>query len=385
MSEFEPPKYFVGRYEQLEQMEELNFGRRRSESPMVVLGPAGSGKTALVARFFGMPRQQWSPIWYDCRDYQADDLVDRLSEIMREKRRSVERSDRRAVILDAPDRHSDDDIEKMFHAARNYKLVEQVIVVTRRESFFRDPFVIRVDGLQPDESEQLFLHHAGRDIPDVTLRQVVASSQGIPKTLLLLAGVLRNDGLEALGRALAEQTGSGLLLPRVEWIDLTAQLIERLKIDWQEIFNISPEEFERLVADRLAASGCDVQRTGPSNQRDGGIDIVFCTKGPHPVVGAAQVKHRRTPRGKTGPSEIRDFATALNSYPFTAGFVVTNTTFTPDAKWAAMNHSHFMKLRDGEDMKLWIQDKFVDQERWKPVPQKIELAPGIFIEIPRPM
>ena len=94
------------------------------------------------------------------------------------------------------------------------------------------------------------------------------------------------------------------------------------------------------------------------------------------------MKHHRAPNRSTGPDTIRNFRGALASYPVQFGVVVTNTTFTVDARWFADHQHGLVRLRDGEDLRKWINDEFVTDEFWRAVPAKIEICPGVEIEIP---
>ena len=169
---------------------------------------------------------------------------------------------------------------------------------------------------------------------------------------------------------------------RVELVDVTAVLLERLRLDWDEIYRISEEQLEELACERLAAMDFEVQRVGRTNRKDGGIDIAFWDRGPFPRLGAAQVKHHRQANRSTGVGVVRDFQGALTGNPFQFGIILTNTTFTPDAKWFAENRQGFLRLRDGEELRRWIDDKFLVEELWRAVPRKLVLCPDVEIEIP---
>lgn len=169
---------------------------------------------------------------------------------------------------------------------------------------------------------------------------------------------------------------------RVELIDVTQVLIERLRIQPDEIYRISAEQFERLICDRLSTMGFEAHQMGHTNRKDGGIDIIFWNHSPIPAVGAAQIKHHRNPGTSNGPDVIRDFRGVLATHPFQFGVVITNTTFTPDACWFADHQQGLIRLRDGEDLRRWIDDEFATDERWHMVPAKIQLCPGVEINIP---
>jgi len=169
---------------------------------------------------------------------------------------------------------------------------------------------------------------------------------------------------------------------RVELVDVTHVILERLRLHPNEIYDISEEQFEELVCERLSAMSFEARRTGRTNRKDGGIDIVFWNEGPFPILGAGQVKHHRSCRKLIGPDVIRDFRGVLATHPVQFGVVITNTTFTPDARWFADHHRGLIRLRNGEDLRKWINDDFVTDEFWRTVPAKIELCPGVEIEIP---
>lgn len=168
----------------------------------------------------------------------------------------------------------------------------------------------------------------------------------------------------------------------VSWIDINP-VVSRLLLNPDDLLKISPDDLENFVCDRLVAMGYEARRIGLVNESDGGIDIVFWNTRGFPFLGAVQVKHHRHERTKTGPKDVRDFAGALQNQPFHLGLVVTNTTFTPMAKWYADNQNGFLRLKDGPDLRKWIQDDFTDIEVWSPFPNKIVLGPNIEIDIPR--
>jgi hypothetical protein len=173
---------------------------------------------------------------------------------------------------------------------------------------------------------------------------------------------------------------------QVRLISATRPLLERLAEDFEEVHQLSPEDFEAFTAERFEAMGFHVKRAGASNQKDGGIDFVFLPQGPtaFPFLGAVQVKHHRSPLKFMDPKPIREFSAVLGAHPFDVGILVTNTTFTPDAQWFAKNHAPLLRLRDGQDLRRWIQCQFTDLEEWREIPTTIELCPGVVIEIPRP-
>jgi restriction endonuclease Mrr len=114
--------------------------------------------------------------------------------------------------------------------------------------------------------------------------------------------------------------------------DITPALLKSLKENPEHLHDVTPEKFEHLAADRLVRMGFDVMLTGATNRKDGGVDIIAAKR--DPAVGnfliAAQVKHHR------GSQKVRredvDRLISLKGGIFSFGLLVTNTTFTQDAK-----------------------------------------------------
>jgi hypothetical protein len=169
---------------------------------------------------------------------------------------------------------------------------------------------------------------------------------------------------------------------RVELIDVTDALLERLRVDPDELNRVSAAQLQQFACERLSAMGFEARQTGNINRKDGGIDIVFWNHGPFPMLGAAQVKHHQNQNAPTGSDVIRDFRGALAVYPFQLGVVITNTTFTADARWFAENQQGLIRLRDGEDLRKWIKDEFATDELWRAVPRQLTLCPGVVIDVP---
>lgn len=174
----------------------------------------------------------------------------------------------------------------------------------------------------------------------------------------------------------------------VTLVPFSGRQLQWLAEDPARLHDMSPRAFQRFVADRLDAMGLDVQLVGDVNRKDGGVDLVAYPKShrcPFPFLLAAQVKHHRT-GAHTGARDVRDFHGAVTSRgsAFNVGLLVTNTTFTPDARWFGQENAALLRLRDIADLQRWLHDDFVNENEWREIPESIQLAPGIQILIPRP-
>ncbi len=165
-------------------------------------------------------------------------------------------------------------------------------------------------------------------------------------------------------------------------VNVTPVILEQLRIDYEEIYKISPEDFEVLVLNRLQAMGFEGQRVGATYARDGGVDIVFWPKPPFsmPFLAVAQVKHHRSDRRSTPVKDVREFAGVLRP-PFQFGMIVTNTAFTADAHWAASQTSGLLRLRDMHDLSRWIASDFASEADWREIPRIVEVGPGIRVPL----
>lgn len=194
--------------------------------------------------------------------------------------------------------------------------------------------------------------------------------------------------LRGILRSFEEGPFPELRLPkyRVELLEVSPLLLTILKEKPSELYRLRPEQFEALVQERFQAMGYGTHRVGHSNARDGGIDLVLWPEAGSgaciPFLGAVQIKHHRTESRLVGPGAVRDFRGALQGQPFSFGLLVTNTTFTPDARWAASQLAGLIKLRDLEDLARWLQGNFLHDCEWRDLPKELQLAPGVIVTLP---
>jgi hypothetical protein len=146
---------------------------------------------------------------------------------------------------------------------------------------------------------------------------------------------------------------------------------------------LTPSQFEELICDRLDAMGFEPKLVGGTYRKDGGVDIVFWprSRSSFPILGAAQVKHHRQGSSREGVGSVRDLAGTIAAHPFNVGFLVTNTSFTPDAEWFAREKAKLLRLRGFTDIRRWLSGNFSDCEEWRELPESIEVCPGVVVPI----
>lgn len=170
---------------------------------------------------------------------------------------------------------------------------------------------------------------------------------------------------------------------QVEVIQIGRLITQRLVADPREMHQLTPDQFEEFVCDRLYAMGFEPKRVGAINRKDGGLDVLFWPRlrAAFPFLGAAQIKHHRNPKRREGPETVRELAGAIAGHPISAALLITNTAFTPDAKWFAKERTKLIRLRGFDDMKRWIAGQFEHSDEWREIPTEIEICPGVVVPI----
>jgi len=200
-----------------------------------------------------------------------------------------------------------------------------------------------------------------------------------------ITGRIRVPAVQVMDRGRSDRQVEQLQLEpvRISLVGVAPILVERFAADPDAVHSLSPSDFEEFVCDRLYAMGLEPRRVGSTNQKDGGVDIVFWprAKGAFPFLGAAQVKHHRDPSIAEGPGTVRDFAGVIAGHPFSAGILVTNTSFSPDAQWFAREHAGLIRLRDYHDVRRWMLNQFDDEAEWREIPSSITLCPGVVVKL----
>lgn len=184
-----------------------------------------------------------------------------------------------------------------------------------------------------------------------------------------------------------ELTPNGFLLfpPRVELINFTPQLVRLFSREPERMRELSADAFELLICDRLDDMGFELIRVGQGTYRkDGGIDIVAWPRvSAVPCLMAVQVKHTASLARRIGPAPVRDLQGAIKTTGLNVGLLVTNTTFTPDAKWVAEQLPLLMRLRDFHDLRRWLRSEYLREHEWRDIPSELVIAPGVIIKLPR--
>lgn len=124
------------------------------------------------------------------------------------------------------------------------------------------------------------------------------------------------------------------------------QLLKKISVDKQFIKQISPRQFEELIAYLYECLGCKVELTQAS--RDFGADILAWHSGPFKSENliAIQVK-RYIPPNKVGLKGIYELHGAISHYHADTGHVVTSSDYSGPARlFAESQRIHLVGMQD---------------------------------------
>lgn len=282
------------------------------------------------------------------------------------------------------------DIEEVFSILKSEQGHNKAYWIDRLKEY---PPRIESSSIFETSKALAFLHFFRKHFPDIfhERKSLRRAKKIIASEIIAVGNLSEEEAYTLIDKALKGrevhlplplEDDKFIKKPLIEIVDITSILIERLKMDFSDIFQISPENFEDLIHDRIIAMGLEAERVGGTYHKDGGIDIVFWPTPPCPIpfLGAAQIKHRQSRKKVIGPEPIREFGGVLVP-PFNIGLFITNTTFSPDANWYAKQKKGVLRLRDMNDLKRWIESDFTNEREWREIPDEIEIAPGVIVTI----
>jgi hypothetical protein len=283
----------------------FQYVNEERQRPIFITGPSGFGKTRLVRQFITRLRPPRTEIaWIDFTQ-NPEQAIDEL--LLRIQQRDNE--NHFLVVLDNVEGYSWQQIQRTLNRLFNWKRVRNVIVTTRNTGVeIRGAREIRI---QPPEGKLYGLKE-----------QLVVPQKKILASVAPLI-VTAND-----------------------------QLIEKLKRKPDELFKISPRQFEEVIADILADMGMEVELTPAT--RDGGKDILaYMTTEMGKFLCLVEAKRYSQTR-PVDVSLVRALFGTLVDHKATSGMLVTTSSFGPEAKSFQDRHKYQLSLKDYGDVVEWL-------------------------------
>jgi restriction system protein len=360
---------FIGRENELVWLDERLLSRGYSSfSPIIVSGRSGVGKTALMKHWFSSRRISYTPLWLDLSsniDKNAiDNLLIEIRKISAERYEKDEREfNRLTVVLDGTDILSQKKLEEVAGKIFNYKIVSSLVFIRQKALKFSRSQNLTLNPLSNSSTGDLLRKLLSIELTDSQISQAVDASKGFPLALSILSKLIQGDNIDSI---LSSTKGplydiqNGILVPKNKIISATKpiiisannKLIESLKKQPVNLRNLTPREFEELLADLLKDMGWDVELT--KQTRDGGSDILaYLNTGVGRLLCLVEAKHYREDR-KIGVDLVRTLYGTLCDAQANSAMLVTSSSFTSDAKTFQQKHQYQLTLRDYADVVEWI-------------------------------
>lgn len=132
-----------------------------------------------------------------------------------------------------------------------------------------------------------------------------------------------------------------------------SNLLKHLAHNPSDVRNLTPDEFERLIAELLRRDGMEVELTGMS--RDGGRDILAWSNNSVGRPLCLVECKRYSPTRKVDVRMIRALYGVLESERATSGMLVTTSDFTQSARRFQEGVRNRVTLKNFGDVAKWIR------------------------------
>lgn len=217
-----------------------------------------------------------------------------------------------------------------------------------------EELVQRISFLYGDIPPKFIDLAAGSPLVLLRIAEVAHARGGYHEALEALSSFSRPGLLGPNGQPLSRQSdGARTILTSVD--DVNRKLLLHIRANPNEVFEISPRQYEEVTAELFSELGYDVTLTPKS--KDGGKDILIAKKD---ALGSflfyVECK-RYAPDRPVGVEVVNALSGVVERGRATAGIVMTTSRFTKGAREAERELQHRLALKDYSDWKEML-DKF---------------------------
>jgi len=335
--------------------------RRLFNGAVVVYGDAGIGKTALLELFRSENPGAYHKVTL-LRGYEIEMNGSLLVPYLMPSERHKGTAFPELLIIDGFDEVLSKSLrEKVGEIIKEGWLNGHRVVLSARKHLNEKVFdqytsAIQLGGIDKRDIRALYdiyARHSNKhpDL-DMTIRDMVLAENGNPHDILAQLSYLVEDEQEFSyhNRVVIEELERPTIIleeaPKIitDLRFVNKRVLDRIGRQPEEVRNLSPRQFEELVAELFEERGYKVELT--KQTRDGGKDLIILD---HREIGNFMIytecKHYAQ-HNPVGVSVISDLVGRMTADRATAGIVVTSSYFSPDAKVFQSKFEHQMKLID---------------------------------------
>lgn len=351
------PLHFTGRQKQLAFL--LDKTRhRKGPRIIVVVGPPGIGKPALVSEFVHRQAKR-KTLWLNVGHLRTlgDDLEDFGKQVgLYERDRAV------TIVLDGLDEVDNfAEFSMRILAMRNFN---SLIVTSRMLPTFPRTYILNLKGLTEKESIQLLYKIVGPERSTLRLFMPFLNyASGNPLVLITSAQLLKTHTPEQIAMQLQGKWGElfepfvynnkdiEVVAPKI--IIANDALIYLLKQKPEDIHLVSPRKFEELIGELLESMGWEIQLTPQS--KDGGKDILATLSTDiGKFLMLVEAKHY-SPKRPVQVGLVRQLFGTFVDHGANSAMLVTSSHFTKGARAFQQSHEYQLSLADYSNVVSWIQ------------------------------
>jgi restriction system protein len=265
-------------------------------------------------------------------------------------------------------------VEQLFQLAPAARLI---ITSSTEVSFIKAP-QINLDAFSYANFENLLLQRIGNGHDPQIVDRLYELANGNPGRLLSLLAELEEKGVTVpdLLRLLNPLVGTGLIDPfgrplrptsasfRTIVADVSSinyALLHKLRTEPAAWYQLSPRQFEEVIAEMLSREGYEIELTPMS--KDGGKDIYAAhkTKLGHFLYIVECKKY--APDRPVGVGILRQLYGVVQAEKLTAGIVATTSFFTRGAKAFQGQVNRQLSLQDYQALQKWISELTDNRQR----------------------
>jgi restriction system protein len=352
---------FVGREQELDALAShlLSESTRDAAGQVLVQGPVGIGKTALVTEFTNRHVTEFPGGIHYLPSFSTE--FDTPGEAMRAAEITADHFEphsRALVVIEEASQSDPRGVGAFIQTLRRRRPRGQVILTSQIPLLMpADWLTLSLAGL-PNADLGTLLDHPNLGGEDLQL--LLSHVDGNPRLAQTIANLaLQGKGVEQLLARLEPATYPGLLGPDGRPLDpsspppesvdarlraMNVDLLELVKEDPDRVHALSSRQFEEFVAALYEKHGFEVELTPPSG--DGGLDLYAVRYESYGKVLTIVECKRNAPDRPVGVELVRSLYGAVEDKGASIGVLATSSSFTAGAKKLQEKHKFRLALQD---------------------------------------